>query len=365
MEEDKPSKSGSKKKSLTDRLLDKYGPNSMKNIFDDDPLEIVSSGNLSLDYVSGVGGFAKGSNHVIQGLPSSGKTEIALDAAKFFLDLYPNEKVYFIDVENRFKKERILSRGMTRDKYGDRFKLGRCAIAEKVFDILCDIINSGEYGMIIVDSIAMLTPTADFAQDIEDQTKPGTQGKALNQGFRKLCATMIECNSKCINIFINQVMANIGAMKWEPKTVAKSGLAPKFMSSFTIEVEQLTGKERLHKTESGHQIGNDIKLSCKKNSLGRFQARKAIFHLNYEKGPVLAYDVMNLGLGYNLIKKETSITYTIDDGSTVHKIKGYDNVVEFLKGNTIVTEYLKDAILVKIKSGTQTADIDDLLNEGE
>jgi recombination protein RecA len=353
------------KQSFADKLRKKYGENAIKSIFDDDPLEIVSSGILSLDYVSGVGGFAKGMNHVIEGMPSSGKTEIVLDWCKYFLDLNPNHKVYFIDVENRLRKDRLLSRGISEIHYAGRFEIGRCGIAEKVFDIMCDVIESKEFDAIIVDSIAMLTPKADFEKAVEDQTKPGTQGKALNQGFRKLCATMIECNSKCINIFINQVMANIGAMQWQPKTVAKSGLAPKFMSSFTIEVEKLVGRERVHKTPTGEQIGNDIKLICRKNSLGRFQERKATFHLNYETGPVLAYDVMNLGLGFGLIKQDTKISYSIKDKDKTHVVRGYDNVVQFLKDNPDTTKYLQGVILEKIKQGVMTEDIDDLLEEGE
>lgn len=344
-----------KKKSLADQIRKEYGENTFKSIFDDDPLEVISSGILSLDYVSGVGGLPKGMNVVLQGLPSSGKTEIALDIAKYYLDLDANHKVYFVDVENRLRKDRVIARNID----PKRFFIGRTAVAEKVFDIICKVIPGHEYGLVIVDSIAMLVAAADLEKDVEDQTKPGTQGKALNQGFRKLGATMMDTNSKAIVLFINQLMSNIGAKQWEKKTTAKSGYAPKFLSSFTVEVEQLLGKDRVQVDGTGQRISNEIKLTCEKNSLSKFQNRKAIFELNYDTGPVLSSELINLGMGYGIITKEGNRIYKIKTAKEVTSVSGWDNLVSTLNTNLELASDLKEQIYNKIKNGELTIELDD------
>jgi len=350
------------KKSLAEQLRKKYGQNSFKNIFDDDPLEIVETGCLSLDYVSGVGGFPRGMNVVLEGLPSAGKTEIALDWAKEFLLKYKTQKVYFIDVENRLRKDRVLLRGIPLE----RFDIGRTAKAEKVFDIMCDIIRAKEHGTIIVDSIAMLISSAEFEKDLEDQSKPGTQGKSLNMGFRKLGEVMMEEGSKCINLFINHQMAAFGAKQWEPKTIAKSGFAPKYLSSFTVEVERMMGKERITTDSTGTQVGNDIKLISRKNSLSHIQFRKASFHLNYSTGPVLSSELYNLGTGYGLIERIGRSTYTITTGTDRLDVKGYDNLINVLDNDQEIISSLTERIKEKIKNKELTKDLEnESLEEGE
>jgi recombination protein RecA len=349
------------KKSLAAEMIKKYGENSFKSGFDEPELEVVSSGILSVDYVSGVGGLPKGMNTVIEGLPGAGKTEIALDAMKYFLDTFPAEKAYFLDVENRIKRNRFVSRGIDLS----RVTVGRKAIAETVFDIMCDVIRSHEFGMVIVDSIAMLIPAADFAKEIEDQTKPGTQGVALSKGFKKLGSVMMDENSKCINIFINQCMAAIGAKQWEPKTMAKSGFATKYLSSYTIEVEKLMGKERITQDASGVTVGNDVKVTSRKNSLSHFQHRKAVFHLNYSKGPVLHSELENLGFGYGLIRKEGNRKYLIETKKETITISGYDDFVAVLRDNNEVAMELKETITNKIRNGEVMNNDSDVLVEGD
>lgn len=344
------------------KLRKKYGENAFKSILDDDPLEVIPSGILSVDYCSGVGGLARGMHHVFEGVPSAGKTEIMLDCMDHYLSLNPYHKVAIVDVENRLKKDRLKLRNMDLTRIG----ISRCAIAEKVFDIMCDLIQDGSYGMIGVDSIAMLTPISDFEKEIEDQTKPGTHGNALSKGFRKLGALMMELNSKTINIFINQCMANIGGKQWEPKTIAKSGFAPKYLSSFTIEVERLLGKERITTDSSGTTVGNDIKLTCRKNSLSQFQHRKAIFHLNYTKGPVLSSELLNLGMGYGLISKAGRGQFSINiPEQDPYPVKGYDNLVTLLDTHDTFPVLLKKLIQDKIKNGELTSDPDEDLIDGD
>lgn len=352
MEEEKKEK----KKSVLEEFRKKYGKHSFKSIYDDEPLEVVSSGILSLDYVSGVGGLPKGMNTVLEGLPSSGKTEIALDCAKFFQDLDPNNRVCFVDVENRLKIDRIHSRNL--DPH--RFDIVRCAIAERVFDMLCDLVIANEHGMIITDSLAVLVPASDFEQEIEGNNKPGTQAKSINNGFKKLGACMMEQNSKVINIFINQMMGVIGAKAWEPKTAAKSGFGPKYLSSFTVQVEQLMGKERVDKAGDGSRLGNDVKLTVQKNSLCKFQNRKAIFRLNYDTGPVLSSELFNLGLGYGIIVDNGRGNYVLNlDAPKSYKTEALMNALS----DPVIQPQVRKLIETKIKNGDMTVDSEPLVEE--
>jgi recombination protein RecA len=343
-----------KKDSFIEKMKKKYGENSFKSIFDQEPLEVVSSGSLSVDYVSGVGGLPRGMISIFEGEPSAGKTELALDACKAYQDLYPLEKICYIDVEKRLTKDRVLGRNI--DPH--RFELGRKAIAEKVFDLTCDVVTEKNYGLVVIDSISMLTPESDLEKKLEDQTKPATQAVALQKGFRKLGAIMMEENSKCVVIMINQLQSNIGAKQWESKVTGKSGFAPKYLSSFTIRVERLMGKERIEKDETGHTVSNEIKLTCIKNSLSHIQHRKSTFVLNYAKGPVLSSELINLGIGYGLITKANNVTWEIHPSDTAISVRGYDNLVKKLDTDQDLALKLKHMISEKIKNGDLTIEVE-------
>lgn len=323
-------------------MLKRFGSNALIGMDDFEELELIHSGSLMLDYLSGVGGLPKGLNLVYQGETGSGKTFLALLNILQFLKDHPDKKACLIDVENRLNKRRVLELGID----PARFFVTKKAKAEHVFDIMAEMVKGNDFGMVVVDSLSNVSSEQELSGVNEDSTNPGGQAKIIQKGYRKLTSDMMDVNSKQINIFICQLMDKMGAKKWEEKTMAKGGNAPKYMSSFTIEVTAVKAKDGTVKDEGGNALGRETRLYCPKNSISSHPFRKGTILIDFKDGIDRSHERFILGTGFGLIDRGGSI-YTIGE----HKFKGYDNLLKELKHNDDLIKIIEAKIFECIKSG--------------
>jgi len=303
-------------------LKEKFGEGSIMKLGEVKKVDVdvIPTGSPSLDLALGVGGMPRGRIIEVYGAESSGKTTLALhmvaEAQK------KGGIAAFIDVEHALDPEYGKKIGV---KVNDLL-ISQPDSGEQALQIVESLVKSGTVDVVVVDSVAALTPQAEIEGEIGDQFI-GLQARLMSQAMRKLNSVIAKTN--CIVIFINQIRMRIGIMFGNPETTP-GGKALKFYSSVRIELRRAAQIKKGEET-----IGNRIKAKVVKNKVAApFQS--AEFDIMFNEGISYEGDLIGLGLKYDLIKKSAA-SYIY--GSTRLGV-GLEKAKEFLKLNPPISKQL-------------------------
>ncbi len=298
-------------KTVIKELEKKYGEGTVTTLDDKRKIKIdtTPTGSISLDYALGIKGYPRGRIIEIFGPESSGKTTLALSA--IVQAQKKGLKCVFIDAEHSLDSEYASSVGISLSE----LFLNQPSSGEQALDVVENFVKSSEIGLIVIDSVAALTPQAEI-DGVMGQVHIGLQARLMGQALRKL--TALASKTKTTILFINQTRQAIG-VKWGNPIVTPGGMALKFYTSVRIEIRIIA---RLKKNEE--HIGNKVRVKVVKNKLAT-PFKTTEFDIIFGKGISLESDVINTGLKENIIQKQ-GITLSFGDiklGSGAEKAKTF------------------------------------------
>ena len=312
-------------------IQDKYGEGSIMKLGEARRVDVdaIPTGAFSLDVALGVGGVPRGRIIEIFGPESSGKTTLALHIIREAQR--KGGLAAFVDAEHALDPEYAKKIGV---KINDLL-ISQPDTGEQALDIVESLVRSSAVDVIVVDSVAALTPRAEIEGDMAAQ-QIGLQARLMSHALRKL--TAITAKSRTIIIFINQIRMQIGMMWGNPETTP-GGKALKFYSSVRIDVR------RAAQIKKGEEIiGNRIKAKVVKNKVAP-PFKTAEFDIFYNEGISYEADVINTGIKYDIIKKSgASLTY---DSAKLGQ--GFDNAKNYLKENTKMRDEIMKQIRAKMR----------------
>ncbi len=303
-----------------------FGKGTIMKLGDEavEDVDAISTGSISLDHALGVGGLPRGRVTEIYGPESSGKTTLALHA------IAEAQKIggiaAFIDAEHAF--DRFYAKNLGIDIAN--LLVSQPDNGEQALEIVDNLIRSGAIDIIVIDSVAALTPRAEIEGEMGD-SKMGLHARLMSQAMRKLTATISKTGTCCV--FINQLREKIGVMFGNPETTT-GGNALKFYSSVRIDIR------RMQQIKEGENIvGNRVRVKIVKNKVAP-PFRKAEFDIIYGVGISKFGEIIDLGVDMNILKKSGSwFSY----GET-RLGQGRDAVRSLLKDNPELAEELENKI---------------------
>ena len=296
-----------------------------------EPVDVIPTGSLGLDLALGVGGYPRGRIVEIYGPESSGKTTLTLHA------IAEAQKAggiaAFIDAEHAF--DRFYAEKLGVDV--DNLVISQPDNGEQALEIMENLIRSGAIDIVVVDSVAALTPKSEIEGDMGD-SKMGLQARLMSQALRKLTGTISK--TKCVAIFINQLREKIGMMFGNPETTT-GGNALKFYASVRLDIR------RGSQINDGDKVlGNRTKVKVVKNKMAP-PFRSTEFDVLYGEGISRTGEIVDLGVEYDVIQKSGSwFSYA---GSKL--AQGRDAVKELLKDNPELAEEIEAKVREKIAEG--------------
>lgn len=325
-----------KKKALQlvlDKMDKAYGKGAVMRMGDnaiEEDIPVIPSGSLGLDLALGVGGYPRGRIVEIYGPESSGKTTLALHA------IAEAQKqggiAAFVDAEHAFDRYYAQKLGID----VENLIISQPDNGEQALEIADNLIRSGAIDILVIDSVAALTPKAEIEGEMGD-SKMGLQARLMSQALRKLTATVNK--TKCTVIFINQLREKIGVMFGNPETTT-GGNALKFYASIRLDIRRSTQI----KDNNNEASGNRARVKVVKNKVAP-PFRQAEFDIMYGEGVSKVGEVLDIGVDLGIVKKSGS-WYSYDDSRLG---QGRDSVKEVLKDNPELMEEIEEKIKEELK----------------
>ena len=276
-------------------------------------VQVIPTGSITLDMALGVGGYPKGRVIEIYGPESSGKTTLAIHA------IAEAQKAggiaAFIDAEHAFDSSYAQQLGVD----VDNLLISQPDNGEQALEIADSLIRSSAIDIIVIDSVAALTPKAEIEGEMGD-AKMGLQARLMSQALRKLTSSISKTKTVCI--FINQLRDKIGVVYGNPETTP-GGRALKFYSSVRIDVRKI---ETLK--SQGEMVGSRTRAKIVKNKIAP-PFREAEFDIMYGKGISRSGEICDLGLKYNILKRSGAWYYHGEDRIG----QGRDNTKLYIEAN--------------------------------
>ncbi len=315
------------------KLEKDFGKNTVMRMGDNnvEQVEVIPTGSIGLNAALGVGGYPKGRIIEIYGPESSGKTTLAIHA------IAEAQKAggiaAFIDAEHAF--DRFYAKKLGVDV--DNLWISQPDNGEQALEIADQLIRSSAIDIIVIDSVAALTPKAEIEGDMGDN-RVGLQARLMSQALRKLTATISKTNTTCI--FINQLREKIGVMFGNPETTT-GGNALKFYASVRIDIRRVTSIK-----DGDEVIGNQVRVKIVKNKVAP-PFRKTEFEITFGEGISKAGEIVDLGVEYGIIKKSGS-WYSYQDNKLA---QGRDATKKLIIDNPELAEDIEKQIAAKLKNG--------------
>ncbi len=293
-----------------------------------EPVEVIPTGSIGLNAALGVGGYPRGRIIEIYGPESSGKTTLAIHAIAEAQKL--GGIAAFIDAEHAFDRFYAAKLGVD----VDNLLISQPDNGEQALEITDQLIRSSAIDILVVDSVAALTPKAEIDGDM-GENKVGLQARLMSQALRKLTSTISKTNTTCI--FINQLRDKIGVMFGNPETTT-GGNALKFYASVRLDIRKVTGIK-----DGDKVIGNQVRVKVVKNKVAP-PFRKAEFEIMFGVGISKLGELVDLGVEYGIVKKSGS-WFSYQDSKLA---QGRDATKALLKDNPELCEQIEAQIMQAI-----------------
>ena len=303
-----------------------FGKNTVMRLGDNtvQAVEAVSTGSLTLDIALGIGGLPKGRIIEIYGPESSGKTTMTLQAIAECQKA--GGTCAFVDAEHALDPEYAKKLGVDIDN----LLVSQPDNGEQALEIADMLVRSGAIDLIVIDSVAALTPKAEIEGEMGD-SHMGLQARLMSQALRKITGNAKRSN--CMVIFINQIRMKIGVMFGSPETTT-GGNALKFYASVRLDIRRIGAVK-----EGDEVVGNETKVKVVKNKMAP-PFKEALFQILYGKGTNMLGEVIDLAVAQDIVQKAGAwYSYQGD------KIgQGKNNTIRYLEENPQVAEQIESLI---------------------
>jgi recombination protein RecA len=316
---------------IIDKIDKTYGKGTIMKMGDQavEPTDVISSGSVTLDLALGVQGYPKGRIIEIYGPESSGKTTLAIHAIA--QSQRAGGIAAIIDAEHAFDRYYAEKLGVD----VENLLISQPDNGEQALEIADNLIRSGAIDIIVIDSVAALTPKSEIEGEMGD-SKMGLQARLMSQALRKLTATISRTGCTCI--FINQLREKIGVMFGNPETTT-GGNALKFYASIRLDIR------RIGQIKDGESVvGNRTRVKVVKNKVAP-PFRTAEFDIIYGEGISRIGELIDLGVEHNIVKKSGS-WFSFEDTKLG---QGRDAVKQLLLDNPELAEQIETRIVDAVK----------------
>ena len=326
-----------------DQIQRQYGKGAIMKLGEAGPvsnIEAISTGSVSLDYATGIGGYPKGRIIEIYGPESSGKTTLTLHAIAECQKA--GGQAAFIDAEHAL--DPVYAKNLGVDV--DNLLVSQPDTGEQALEICEMLARSGAIDIIVIDSVAALVPKAEIQGEMGD-SHVGLQARLMSQALRKIAGAVNKSNT-CV-IFINQLREKIGIMFGNPETTT-GGRALKFYSSMRLDVR------RIDSIKKGEEVfGNRTRVKIVKNKVAP-PFRKAEFDIMYGTGISLSGDILDMAAEIGIIEKAGS--WYSYNGERIGQ--GRENVKAYLEENPKVMEEVRAKLMEQMKEADKPATEQDI-----
>ena len=310
-----------------DKIEKDYGKGTIMKLGEQpqwDEHQIIPSGSIALDHALGIGGYPKGRIIEIYGPESSGKTTLAIHA------IAQAQKAggiaAMIDAEHAFDRSYAKALGVDLET----LLISQPDNGEQALEIADNLIRSGAIDIIVIDSVAALTPKAEIEGEMGDN-KVGLQARLMSQALRKLTANISKTNTCCI--FINQLREKVGVMFGNPETTT-GGRALKFYASIRMDVRRIESLK-----QGGEVVGNRTRVKVVKNKIAP-PFKEAEFDIMFGEGISVVGDILDLAANINVVNK--SGAWYAYEGNKIGQ--GRENAKSYLKDHPDICEEIEEKV---------------------